>query len=101
MGKVLPGPRLCWVGLLLEEGVFFFAFIHGVGQQCKAPGPVSLQGLAQTWFINITWNCSCTAGENDPIVGCAGLTFINLAFHREQSWVLARPPEGYDLIGTG
>lgn len=24
MGEVLPGPRLCWVGLLLEEGIFFF-----------------------------------------------------------------------------
>lgn len=43
MGEVLPGPMLVWVVLLLEEGIFF-SFIHGVGSQCKAPGPASLQG---------------------------------------------------------
>lgn len=96
---VIPGPRIHWAGLLPAEGAF--ALTLGLGQQRQAPGPASLEGLALTWFINITWNCSCTAGENDPIVGCAGLAFINFGFHREQSWVLARPPEGYDLIGTG
>lgn len=45
MGEVLPGPVLVWVGLLLEEGIFFFCFHSWGGLAVQGPRPSLPSGL--------------------------------------------------------